>query len=182
MKEDAAEEGKDEVIGIKSEDPAPGFCLNDQDGGEVCLEELLGRWIVLYFYPRDNTSGCTREALDFSSAIEELRSLGAEVFGVSPDSQESHRKFKDKHGIEVTLLSDPDHRVLEAYGAWGTKKMYGKEHQGVLRSTVIIDPSGEIARIWRRVRVKGHVDEVLEALRSLVSGRDGPGRMEKKGA
>jgi peroxiredoxin Q/BCP len=173
------DEAKDEARGIKTGDPAPKFCLNDQDGGEVCLEELLGRWIVLYFYPRDNTSGCTKEALDFSSAIEELRSLGAEVFGVSPDSTESHRKFKDKHGIEVTLLSDPDHRVLQAYGAWGTKKMYGKEHQGVLRSTLIIDPSGEIARIWRRVRVKGHVDEVLEVLRSIVSGRDEPGRREK---
>jgi len=179
MREEAKDEARDEERGIKTGDPAPKFCLHDQDGGEVCLEELLGRWIVLYFYPRDNTSGCTKEALDFSSAIEELRSLGAEVFGVSPDSTESHRKFKDKHGIEVTLLSDPDHRVLQAYGAWGTKKMYGKEHQGVLRSTLIIDPSGEIARIWRRVRVKGHVDEVLEVLRSLVSGRDEPGRREK---
>lgn len=173
------EEARDEERGIHTGDPAPKFSLNDQDGGEVSLEELSKRWVVLYFYPRDNTSGCTREALDFSSVIKEFHGLGAEVFGVSPDSQESHRKFKDKHGIEVTLLSDPDHRVLEAYGAWGTKKIYGKEHQGALRSTVIIDPSGNVARIWKRVRVKGHVDEVLEALRSLVSVRDEPGRMDE---
>lgn len=164
------EESKGKEIAIGSGDPTPGFCLHDQDGKEVCLGDLLGRWIVLYFYPRDNTSGCTREALDFSSAIEELRSLGAEVLGVSPDSTESHRKFKDKHGIVVLLLSDPDRRVLQAYGAWGTKKMYGKEHQGVIRSTFIIDPAGRIARIWRRVRVKGHVDEVLGEMRSLAAG------------
>jgi len=169
------EESKGKEIAIGSGDPAPGFCLHDQNGEEVCLGELLGRWIVLYFYPKDNTSGCTREALDFSSALEELRSLGAEVLGVSPDSTESHRKFKDKHGIAVTLLSDPDRRVLQAYGAWGTKKMYGKEHQGVIRSTFIIDPAGRIVRIWRRVRVKGHVDEVLGEVRSLAAREAGEG-------
>jgi peroxiredoxin Q/BCP len=166
------EESKGKEIAIGSGDPAPGFCLDDQDGGQVCLGDLLGRWIVLYFYPRDNTSGCTKEAGDFSSAIGEFRSLGAEVLGVSPDSTESHKRFRDKHGIAVLLLSDPDHRVLLAYGAWGAKKMYGKEHQGVIRSTVVIDPAGNIARIWRRVRVKGHVAEVLEALISLASGRE----------
>lgn len=167
---DMKEESNGKEIAIRSGDPAPAFCISDQDGKEVCLGDLVGRWAVLYFYPRDNTSGCTREALDFSSALEELRSLGAEVLGVSPDSAESHRKFRDKHGIMITLLSDPDRRVLQAYGAWGTKKMYGKEHQGVIRSTFIIDPAGEVVRIWRRVRVKGHVEEVLEALRSLASG------------
>jgi peroxiredoxin Q/BCP len=169
------EESKGKEIAIGSGDPAPGFCLHDQDGGQVCLGDLLGRWIVLYFYPRDNTSGCTKEAVDFSSAIGDFRSLGAEVLGVSPDSTESHRKFKDKHGIAVLLLSDPDHRVLLAYGAWGTKKMYGKEHQGVIRSTFIIDPAGHVVRIWRRVRVKGHVDEVLGEMRSLAAGESGEG-------
>jgi peroxiredoxin Q/BCP len=148
---------------------APSFCLPDQDGIEVCLDEFSGRWLVLYFYPKDNTSGCTREALDFTEMLEDFRDLGAEVLGISPNSPKSHQKFREKHGIEVRLLSDPDHRALEAYGAWGAKKMYGKEYQGVLRSTAIINPDGKIARIWRRVRVKGHVDGVREEMRSLTS-------------
>lgn len=157
----------DEKKTIVGGDAAPGFCLPDQDEREVCFEELSGRWVVLYFYPKDNTSGCTREAVDFTERLKEFRDLGAEVFGVSPDSPKSHRSFREKHRLEVTLLSDPGHRVLEAYGAWGKKRMYGKEYDGVLRSTAIIDPEGKIARIWRKVRVKGHVEEVLEALKSL---------------
>lgn len=164
---------RDEVMAekkiLEAGDAAPGFCLPDQDGREVCSEELSGRWIVLYFYPKDNTSGCTQEAKDFTGSLRDFRDLGAEVLGVSPDSPQSHRKFREKHALDLTLLSDPEHRVLEAYGAWGTKKMYGKEYQGVLRSTAIIDPRGKIARVWRRVRVKGHVETVLEALRSLAS-------------
>ncbi len=156
---------------IEAGDDAPPFCLPDQDGREVCLEDLWGRWAVLYFYPKDNTAGCTREALDFTEKMEDFRFLGAEVLGVSPDSPASHQRFRDKKGIEVRLLSDPDHSVLEAYGAWGLKKMYGKEYQGVLRSTAIIDPEGKIARIWRKVRVKGHAEEVKEALKSLSSNR-----------
>jgi peroxiredoxin Q/BCP len=148
---------------------APSFCLPDQDGREVCLEEFSGRWVVLYFYPKDNTTGCTKEALDFTQSLEDFRDLGAEVLGISPDSPKSHQKFREKHGIEVRLLSDPDHRVLEAYGAWGAKKMYGKEYQGVLRSTAIIDPEGKIARIWKKVRVKGHVEGVKGELKSLIS-------------
>ncbi len=154
---------------MEAGDAAPTFCLLDQDGKEVCSEELSGRWVVLYFYPKDNTSGCTQEAKDFTGSLKDFMDLGAEVLGVSPDSAASHRKFREKHDLEVALLSDPEHRVLEAYGAWGTKKMYGKEYQGVLRSTVIIDPQGKIARIWKKVRVKGHVETVLETLRSLVS-------------
>jgi len=154
---------------MEAGDAAPTFCLPDQDGKEVCSEELSGRWVVLYFYPKDNTSGCTQEAKDFTGSLKDFMDLGAEVLGVSPDSAASHRKFREKHDLEVALLSDPEHRVLEAYGAWGTKKMYGKEYQGVLRSTVIIDPQGKIARIWKKVRVKGHVETVLETLRSLVS-------------
>lgn len=153
----------------ESREDAPSFCLPDQDGAEVCLDEFAGRWLVLYFYPKDNTTGCTREALDFTEMLEDFRDLGAEVLGISPDSPKSHQKFREKHGIEVRLLSDHDHRVLEAYDAWGTKKMYGKEYQGVLRSTAIIDPDGKIARIWKRVRVKGHVYGVKEELRSLTT-------------
>ena len=154
---------------VEAGDVAPSFCLPDQDGREVCLEEFLGRWVVLYFYPKDNTTGCTKEALDFTQSLENFRSLGAEVLGISPDSPKSHQKFREKHGLAVRLLSDPEHLVLEAYGAWGAKKMYGKEYQGVLRSTAIIDPEGKIARVWKKVRVKGHVEEVKEALKSLIS-------------
>ena len=154
---------------VEAGDVAPSFCLPDQDGREVCLEEFLGRWVVLYFYPRDNTTGCTKEALDFTQSLEGFRSLGAEVLGISPDSPKSHQKFREKHGLAVRLLSDPEHLVLEAYGAWGAKKMYGKEYQGVLRSTAIVDPEGKIARIWKKVRVKGHVEGVKEALKSLIS-------------
>ncbi|HOI68698.1 MAG TPA: thioredoxin-dependent thiol peroxidase [Methanothrix sp.] len=161
----------DEGMTIRGGDAAPRFCLPDQDERVVCLEEFSGRWVVLYFYPKDHTSGCTREAVDFTESLKEFRDRGAEVFGVSPDSPKSHRSFREKHRLEVTLLSDPDHRVLEAYGAWGKKRMYGKEYDGVLRSTAIVDPDGKVARIWRKVRVKGHVEEVLEALRSLSSGR-----------
>ncbi len=152
-----------------SGDDAPRFCLQDQDGAEVCLDQFSGRWLVLYFYPKDNTSGCTKEALDFTERLEAFRARGAEILGISPDSPKSHKKFREKHGLSVRLLSDPEHRVLAAYGAWGTKKMYGKEHQGVLRSTAIIDPHGKIARIWKKVRVKGHVEEVEKELKSLTS-------------
>lgn len=154
---------------VEAGDYAPPFCLPDQDGREVCLEDLSGRWVVLYFYPRDNTAGCTREALDFTQSLEEFRALGAEVLGISPDSPASHQKFREKHSLSVSLLSDPEHRVLAAYGAWGAKKMYGKEYQGVLRSTAIIDPEGKIARVWRKVRVKGHVEKVEKELKSLIS-------------
>jgi len=154
---------------VEAGDDAPGFCLPDQDGRDVCLEEFSGRWLVVYFYPRDNTTGCTKEALDFTQSLKDFRALGAEVLGISPDSPASHRKFREKHGLEVRLLSDPEHRVLEAYGAWGLKKMYGKEYQGVLRSTAIINPEGKISRVWKRVRVKGHVEEVEEELKSLIS-------------
>jgi peroxiredoxin Q/BCP len=163
------EEMKIEGEKVGSGDEAPPFCLPDQDGAEVCLDEFSGRWLVLYFYPKDNTTGCTIEALGFTERHEAFRSLGAEVLGISPDSPKSHQKFREKHSLSVRLLSDPNHRVLAAYGAWGAKKMYGKEYQGVLRSTAIIDPEGKIARIWKRVRVKGHVEEVEGALKSLTS-------------
>ncbi|HII06626.1 MAG TPA: thioredoxin-dependent thiol peroxidase [Methanotrichaceae archaeon] len=154
---------------VEAGDVAPTFCLPNQDGREVCLDEFSGKWVVLYFYPRDNTSGCTKEALDFTQSLKDFRALGATVLGVSPDSPASHQKFREKHGLAVTLLSDPEHRVLEAYGAWGTKKMYGKEYQGVLRSTAMIDPEGKIAQVWKKVRVKGHVEEVKGVLKSLIS-------------
>jgi peroxiredoxin Q/BCP len=146
---------------------APGFCLPDQDGEEVCLESLRGRWIVLYFYPKDNTKGCTLEAIDFTLNKDRIEGMGATVLGVSPDSVESHQSFCDKHGLTITLLSDPGHGVLEAYGVWQLKMRYGREYMGVVRSTFLIDPQGRIAHGWERVKVADHVEEVIEKLAEL---------------
>jgi thioredoxin-dependent peroxiredoxin len=151
-------------------DMAPEFCLPASASREVCLESYRGKWLVLYFYPRDNTSGCTREAVDFTAALPELREMGAEVVGISRDSSASHGKFAEKHSLKVLLLSDQDHKVTEAYGAWSLKKMYGKESYGVVRSTFLIDPQGRIARVWRKVRVEGHVQGVIKALQEIQSG------------
>ncbi len=148
---------------------APDFCLPSDDGNTYCLRDFRGKWVVLYFYPRDNTSGCTREALDFTSRLNDFQQLNAVVIGVSPDSIESHKKFRFKHGLKVILLSDTSHEVLEKYGVWGKKKRYGKEFFGVIRSTFLIDPDGRIRKLWRNVRVAGHVEEVLQALKSLQS-------------
>ena len=146
---------------------APDFCLPDQDEREVCLRNFRGKWVVLYFYPKDNTSGCTREAQDFTEKLEEFEKLGAVILGISPDSPKSHRNFREKKNLRVTLLSDQEHRVLETYGAWQLKKMYGREYYGVMRSTHLIDPEGRIARIRPKVKVKGHVEEVLNTLKEL---------------
>jgi peroxiredoxin Q/BCP len=151
-------------------DTAPEFCLPGGDEQEICLKSYQGKWLVLYFYPKDNTSGCTREAVDFTAALPALRDLGAEVVGISRDSPASHRKFAEKHGLGVKLASDQDHKVTEAYGAWALKKMYGKENYGVVRSTFLINPQGKIARIWRKVAVKGHVDAVIKSLQDLGNG------------
>ncbi len=147
--------------------PAPAFELQDQDGVEVSLTSLHGAWVVLYFYPKDDTPGCTTEACEFTEGIEAFRSLDAVVLGCSPDSPESHRKFIAKHELAVRLLSDPDHEVMEAYGAWGEKNMYGKISVGVIRSTVIIDPEGRVAHHWKRASAKGHAAKVRERLEAL---------------
>lgn len=123
---------------------------------------------MLYFYPRDNTPGCTVEAREFTELLPEFEKLGAAVIGVSKDSLESHRRFAEKHGLKVTLLSDPEHRVIEAYGAWAKKKMRGREYWGTVRTTYLIDPEGRVAKVWRRVRARGHAAKVLEELRRLV--------------
>lgn len=149
---------------------APGFRLESTGGGTLSPGDLAGNWVVLFFYVRDNTSGCTNEAVEFSGLRKEFDALGAVVLGVSPDSIESHHKFRQKHGIAVDLLSDPERAMIEAYGAWGTKKLYGKEHLGVIRSSVLIDPSGTVRRMWPKAKSKGHAAEVLAALRSLLDG------------
>lgn len=150
---------------------APAFTLESSDGGKVKLSEHAGKIVVVYFYPRDNTPGCTVEAQEFSAAVPALKKLGAVVFGVSKDSIASHCKFRDKYDLQFPLLSDPEGKVLEAYGAWGDKVMYGKKMKGVIRSTVVIDKSGKIAQHWPKVRVKGHVAEVVEAIKALDADR-----------
>ena len=155
------------MTGLETGAVAPGFCLPDQNGGEVCLESLRGSWVVLYFYPKDNTKGCTLEAIDFTINKERIEGLGATVLGVSPDSVESHQGFCDKHGLTITLLSDPGHGVLEAYGVWQLKRIFGREFNGVVRSTFLVDPEGRIAHAWKRVKVSDHVEAVIEKLAEL---------------
>jgi peroxiredoxin Q/BCP len=146
---------------------APPFCLPDREGKDHCLSDFKGKWLILYFYPKDNTSGCTLEAIDFSEQLSALEKSGATVVGISPDPPESHQKFFDRHQLRVLLLSDQGHDVAEKYEVWRLKRMYGKEYYGIERSTFLITPGGELAREWRRVRVKGHVDEVKRALQMI---------------
>ncbi len=147
---------------------APEFCLPNSDEVEICLKDLRGKWVVLYFYPKDNTPGCTTEALDFTAHLEEFEKLDAIVIGISPDSCASHKRFIEKKELKVTLLCDSEKEVLRAYGAWGKKKMYGKEYEGVIRTTYLIDPDGNVAAVWPKVRVKGHVEAVLGKLKELA--------------
>jgi peroxiredoxin Q/BCP len=147
---------------------APAFALESSEGGTVKLSDFAGKPVVVYFYPRDNTPGCTVEAEGFRDAHAKFTKLGVAVVGVSKDSIASHCKFRDKYKLNFPLLSDPDGKVLEAYGAWGDKVMYGKKLKGVIRSTVLIDGDGKVAHHWPKVSVKGHVDEVLEAAKELA--------------
>jgi peroxiredoxin Q/BCP len=148
-------------------DMAPDFDLPADGGRRVSLGALRGRAVVLYFYPKDDTSGCTREAVDFARLTPEFAASGIDVIGVSPDSTASHDAFKAKHGLDFSLASDPDKAVLEAYGVWTQKSMYGRTYMGVERSTFLIGPDGRIARIWRKVKVPGHAAAVLQAARAL---------------
>ncbi len=150
-------------------DKAPDFCLPNQDENEVCLRDLKGKWVVLYFYPKDNTPGCTTEACDFTANLPAFEDLDAVILGVSPDSPKKHRNFIEKKALGITLLSDEDKKVLEEYGVWQLKKMCGREYMGVVRTTYIIDPDGKIAEVWKNVKVKGHVDKVRERLAELKS-------------
>jgi peroxiredoxin Q/BCP len=145
---------------------APDFTLAADGGGEVTLSDYRGKKVVLYFYPKDYTSGCTKEACGFRDGYSELLAAGAAVLGVSPDSVKSHDGFKAKHSLPFALLSDPDHRVAEMYGAWGEKKRSGKIYEGILRSTFLIDEEGRIFKVYPKVKPAQHSQEVLEALRS----------------
>ena len=154
---------------------APDFVLKDQDNNDVSLRDFKGKWIVLYFYPKDNTSGCIKEACDFTDQKIDYSNLNAEILGVSPDSVESHQKFIHKHNLGITLLSDADKKVMKIYGAWGLKKNYGREYEGVIRSTFLISPEQKIAAAWNKVKVRvkrksgevKHVDIVKEKLTEL---------------
>lgn len=146
---------------------APAFRAKDQDGKARSLGEFAGQWVVLYFYPKDDTPGCTTEACDFTASIAKFTKMDAVVLGCSADSEERHQKFIAKYRLKVTLLSDPDHAVMEKYGAWGEKTMYGKKVTGVIRSTVLIDPKGKVAHHWAKVQAKGHADKVREKLAEL---------------
>jgi thioredoxin-dependent peroxiredoxin len=146
---------------------APDFAAKNQDDKVVKLGDLKGRWVVLYFYPKDDTPGCTVEACDFTAGLKDFEGLEAKVLGCSRDSPESHRKFIAKYKLKIELLSDPDHVVLEKYGAWGEKNNYGKISMGIIRSTVIIDPEGKIAHHWPKVKAQGHADAVKAKLEEL---------------
>lgn len=148
---------------------APAFTLVTDQGTKAKLSDFKGSPVVLYFYPKDDTPGCTKEACAFRDASKDLKKLGAVVLGVSPDSSESHAKFRDKYSLNFTLLADQDHALAEAYGAWREKNMYGKKSMGVQRSTYLIDASGKVAKVWKKVSVDGHDAQVLEALRELLA-------------
>ena len=145
-------------------DPAPDFSLPADGEGNVALQDFRGRRLVLYFYPKDDTPGCTTEAQAFRDASDGFDRVGAAILGISPDKPARHDRFKAKHGLPFALGSDEDHSVAEAYGVWVEKRMYGRGYMGIERSTFLIDEDGRIARIWRKVRVKGHAEAVLDAL------------------
>ncbi len=148
-------------------DTAPDFTLPATGGGTVTLSDLRGAPVVLFFYPRDDTSGCTRESIAFSGLTDAFADAGAKVFGISKDSMASHDKFVAKHELKVPLLSDENEQVCEAFGVWKEKSMYGKKFMGIERSTFLIDADGKVARAWHKVKVPGHAEEVLEAVRAL---------------
>ena len=149
---------------VEKGDPAPDFTLSSDAGGDVTLSSLRGKKVVLYFYPKDDTPGCTTQACDLRDAMPRFEGLDAVVLGVSPDSVASHRKFRDKFGLNFPLLADEDHRVAEAYGVWKEKNNYGIKALGIVRSSFLIDERGRIAEEWRKVKAKEHADWVVERL------------------
>lgn len=155
----AIEEGQD----------APGFCLPDADEQKRCLRDYRGKWVVLYFYPKDGTPGCTLEAMDFSRLKDRFESQNAVILGVSKDTCQSHQKFIDRRALTILLLSDPDAHVQKDYGVWRPKKMMGREFLGTVRSTFLVDPRGKVSKVWDGVRARGHAEAVLAALKQLTA-------------
>ncbi len=148
-------------------DRAPQFTLLDQEGEKVALRDLRGTPVVVYFYPKDDTSGCTTQACGIRDQWSEFEEAGAAVLGISPDPVDSHARFAAEHDLPHRLLADPDREVIEKYGAWGTKSMYGREYQGVIRSSVLVAPNGKVAAVWPKIQPKQHADAVLRAIRAL---------------
>lgn len=149
---------------LKAGEKAPTFRLATDDGGKVALGDYRGKRVVVYFYPADDTPGCTKEACQFSDLLDEYAASGVEVIGISPDDSSSHRGFRAKYGLRIRLASDPSHETMERYGAWGEKTLYGRRTIGVIRSTFLVGPDGRIERAWYHVRADGHAQSVLEAL------------------
>ncbi len=149
---------------LETGDKAPAFTLTDQDGAKVSLSSFKGRKVIVYFYPKDDTPGCTKEACQFNENLASFSDAGVDVIGISPDRAEAHVRFRTKYGLSFSLLSDPEKKVMESYGAFGEKTMYGKKTLGVIRSTFLIDEKGKIERAWYNVRADGHASKVLEAL------------------
>lgn len=154
---------------VSEGDSAPNFDLPTDGGGSISLSALKGSPIIVYFYPKDDTSGCTKEAIGFSEAKSDFEALGVKIVGISPDSAAKHDKFKAKHDLTITLAADEEKTAAEAFGVWVEKSMYGKKYMGVERSTFLIDSEGKIAQAWRKVKVPGHVDAVLEETKKLLA-------------
>ena len=148
-------------------DAIPDFCLPNQDEEEICFRDIKGRWAVIYFYPKDNTPGCTTEACDFTAALPDFTGMEAIILGVSPDSPKKHRNFIEKKNLKITLLADEDKELCKSFGVWQLKKFMGREYMGVVRSTFLIAPDGTLAYKWEKVKVKNHVAEVKEKLKEL---------------
>lgn len=157
-----------QIFELKVGKDAPKFNLPDKDNKEVFLNDFKGKYVIIYFYPKDNTPACTTEAIGFTGILPALQKLEAVVIGISPDSPESHTKFIEKKNLKIILLSDVDKKVIAEYGKWGFKKFRGKEYMGVIRSTFLIDPDGKIAHIWPKVSVKGHPEDVERILKELI--------------
>lgn len=155
------------MTSLNEGDTAPDFTLQTDGGGTLTLSKLKGSNVVLYFYPKDDTPGCTKEACGFNDMLSQFKNLNAKIVGVSKDSAEKHDKFKHKYGLNFTLISDIDGEVCEKYGTWVEKSMYGRKYMGIDRATFLIDETGKISRIWRKVKVPGHVDEVHDVLNQL---------------
>jgi thioredoxin-dependent peroxiredoxin len=154
---------------LEAGNKAPAFSLPDQDGKKVALKDFKGAPVVVYFYPADDTPGCTKEACQFNENLTTFNRAGVKVVGISPDGAIKHQRFKEKYGLKFPLLSDPEHGVMESYGAWGEKTMYGKKTTGVIRSTFLVDPKGVVQRAWYNVRADGHAAKVLEEIRAAKS-------------
>jgi thioredoxin-dependent peroxiredoxin len=155
------------MAALKEGDVAPDFTLHRDGGGSVTLSDFSGKPVVVYFYPKDDTSGCTKQAVGFSESADHFKAAGAEIIGISPDSVKSHDKFRQKHGLAIILGADEEKSAIEAYGVWAEKQMYGKSYMGVDRSTFLVGRDGKLARVWRGVKVPGHVEEVLAAVKAL---------------